>query len=124
MRPSLLKYKSIIKDLQKQVDDLERKVANKSLVNSEMVTEHQETDGESVTNQSPDSLLSNNINVVESKAVNAVKSLISKEKDRANRHLMSSFTMWLNPLLQKDLLEKSMIWNRLRQFFNKLCHLF
>ena len=69
MRPSLLKYKSIIKDLQKQVDDLERKVANKSLVNSEMVTEHQETDGESVTNQSPDSLLSNNINVVKSKAI-------------------------------------------------------
>jgi len=28
-------YKSIIKDLQKQVDDLERKVANKSVVNSE-----------------------------------------------------------------------------------------
>jgi len=34
-----------------------------------MVIEHQETDSKSVTNQSPDSLLSNNINVVKSKAI-------------------------------------------------------
>jgi len=62
-------------------------VANKSVVHSEMVIEHQETDSESVTNQSPDSLLSNNINVVESKAIDVVKSPISKEKDKANRCL-------------------------------------
>ena len=37
-------YKSIIKDLQKQVDDLKKKVANKTVVHSEMVVEHQETD--------------------------------------------------------------------------------
>lgn len=79
-------YNSIIKGLQKQVDDLERKVANKPGVYSEMVIEHQVINGESVTNQHSDSSLSSK-NVVESKAIDAVKSLISEEKDKANRRL-------------------------------------
>ena len=71
------KLKSVIKGLQKQVGDLERKVANKSVYHTPLV----------VVNESENQLITNLLVDSESKAVNTLKSLISKEKGKASRRL-------------------------------------
>ena len=68
---------SVIKGLQKQVGDLERKVANKSVDHTPLVVVN-ETENQPITNLLVD---------LESKAVNTLKSLISKEKEKASRRL-------------------------------------
>ena len=62
----------VIKGLQKQVGDLERKVANKSMDHTPLVVVN-ETENQPITNLLVD---------LESKAVNTLKSLISEKKKR------------------------------------------
>ena len=68
---------STIKGLQKQVSDLERKVANKSVDHTPPVAV-KETENKSIINQPADP---------ESKAVDTLKSYISEEKEKASRRL-------------------------------------
>ena len=68
---------SVIKGLQKQVGDLERIVANKSVDHTPLM----------VTNETENQPITNVLVNSESKAVNTLKSLISEEKEMASRCL-------------------------------------
>ena len=123
MRLSLQNTIKLAKGLQKQVDDLERKVANKPGVYSEMVIEHQEINDESITNQYSDFSLSSNKNVVESKAIDAVKSLISEEKDKANRRLNVIIHNVAESSASEGLIRKEHDMEQVKKISNKSHHL-
>ena len=84
-----------------------------------MVIEHQEINGESVTNQHSDSSLSSK-NVVESKAIDAVKSLISEEKDKANRRLNVIIHNVAESSASEGLIRKEHDMEQVRKIFQQI----